>query len=189
MMASASKDETVIIWNMDRIKQHLGKNPGDPADFIITVIDDHEHVIDCIKFAPEAAAKTIMKADYNKSQFGGGTNATQNSNADQSRDITEDSTGDQTRDKDMFDDDSQIKDSSLAHDEDSRIDASKRLTAKERVAKLKAQLEMKKKMLRGEIVDDKQEEEKQADEESNAAMDTSIQIDTSKQEKEQQEQE
>lgn len=38
---------------------------------------------------------------------------------------------------------------------------------------------MKKKMLRGEIVDDKQEEEKQADEESNPA-DTSIQIDTSK---------
>lgn len=45
---------------------------GDPADFIITVIDDHEHVIDCIKFAPEAACKTIMKADYNKGQFGGG---------------------------------------------------------------------------------------------------------------------
>ena len=68
----------------------------------------------------------------------------------------------------------------MAHDEDSWIDASKRLTAKERVAKLKAQLEMKKKMLRGEIVDDKQEEEKQAAEESNAAMDTSIQLDTSK---------
>lgn len=66
MIASASKDETVIIWNMDRIRQNLGKNAGDPADYIITVIDDHEHVIDCIKFAPEAACKTIMKADYNK---------------------------------------------------------------------------------------------------------------------------
>lgn len=166
MMASASKDETVIVWNMDRLKQNFGKMIGDPSDYIITIIDDHEHVIDCIKFAPEAAAKVIMKADYNKGQFGGGgTNTTQN--ADQSRDITEDSTGDQTRDKDMFDDDSQIKDTSLAHDEESRIDASKRLTAKERVAKLKAQLEMKKKMLRGEIADpDKQEEEKQADEES-----------------------
>ena len=137
MMASASKDETVIVWNMDRLKQNFGKMIGDPSDYIITIIDDHEHVIDCIKFAPEAAAKTIMKADYNKGMFGGGgTNTTQN--ADQSRDITEDSTGDQTRDKDMFDDDSQIKDTSLAHDEESRIDASKRLTAKERVAKLKA---------------------------------------------------
>lgn len=48
---------------------------------------------------------------------------------------------------------------------------------------------MKKKMLRGEIVDDKQEEEKQADEESSLPVDTSIQIDTSKQEKEQLEQE
>ena len=98
-MASASKDETVIIWNMDRIKQNLGKMVGDPADFVITVIDDHEHVIDCIKFAPELACKTIMKADYNKGQSGGGT-------VNQSNDITEDSTGDQTRDKDMFDEDS-----------------------------------------------------------------------------------
>ena len=108
---------------------------GDPADFIITVIDDHEHVIDCIKFAPEAACKTIMKADYNKGQFAGGTTV------NQSNDVTEmDSTGDQTRDKDMFDEDSQIQDKSLSRvdDEESRIDASKRLTAKERVAKLKA---------------------------------------------------
>lgn len=147
---------------------------GDPADYIITVIDDHEHVIDCIKFAPEAACKTIMKADYNKG-FGGGeaTNA--------SNDIMEDSTGDQTRDKDMFDEDSQIQDKSLSRvdDEESRIDASKRLTAKEKVAKLKAQLEMKKKMLRGEITDEtnKLEEEKQELEED---PDTSIQIDTSK---------
>ena len=54
MMASASKDETVIIWNMDRIKQTLGKTVGvDTSDYITTIIDDHEHVIDCIKFAPE----------------------------------------------------------------------------------------------------------------------------------------
>lgn len=131
-MASASKDETVIIWNMDRIKQNLGKMIGDPADFIITVIDDHEHVIDCIKFAPEAACRTIMKADYNKGMIGGG--ATTN----QSNDIMEDSTGDQTREEE----DSQIQDKSnnvsRVDDEESRIDASKRLTAKERVAKLKA---------------------------------------------------
>jgi len=150
----------------------------DTADFIITVIDDHEHVIDCIKFAPEASCKVIMKADYNKGQFGAVT-------ANQSNDITEDSTGDQTRDKDMFDEDSQIKDQSLSRidDEESRIDASKRLTAKERVANLKKQLELKKKMLRGEIEDPtKQEEEKEQDDEN--AADTSIQIDTSKQEKE-----
>ena len=67
MIASASKDETVIVWNMEKIKQNLGKTVGvDPSDYIITIIDDHEHVIDCIKFAPEAACKVIMKADYNK---------------------------------------------------------------------------------------------------------------------------
>ena len=66
MIASASKDETVIVWNMDKIKTNLGKLSGDPSDYIITIIDDHEHVIDCIKFAPEAACKVIIKADYNK---------------------------------------------------------------------------------------------------------------------------
>ena len=75
----------------------------DTADFIVTVIDDHEHVIDCIKFAPEATCKVIMKADYNK-----GYNGTNTPN--QSSEIMDDSTGDQTRDKDMFDEDSQIKD-------------------------------------------------------------------------------
>ena len=41
MMASASKDETVIVWNMDRLKQNFGKMIGDPSDYIITIIDDH----------------------------------------------------------------------------------------------------------------------------------------------------
>lgn len=158
-MASASKDETVIVWNMDRIRQNLGKMVGDPADFIINVIDDHEHVIDCIRFAPETAAKIIMKADYNK---GFGT-------ADQSN--LEDSKDGENRSKDMFDDDSMTKDNSITADEenarkddDSRMDVSKRLTAKEKVAKLKAQLEMKKKMLRekkyeGENKEGEEEEE------------------------------
>jgi hypothetical protein len=64
-MASASKDETVIIWNMERIKQNLN-NSLDQSEYIITIIDDHEHVIDCIKFAPEASCKIIQLADYNK---------------------------------------------------------------------------------------------------------------------------
>ena len=59
-MASASKDETVIIWNLERLKQTISSSKSyDHQDFIITIIDDHEHVIDCIKFAPEAACKTI----------------------------------------------------------------------------------------------------------------------------------
>jgi hypothetical protein len=59
-MASASKDETVIIWNMDKIKQNLVQSSvNDQQDFIITMIDEHDHVIDCIQFAPTSACKTI----------------------------------------------------------------------------------------------------------------------------------
>lgn len=34
-------------------------------DYIVTVIDDHQHVIDCIKFAPDTSCQTIQKATYN----------------------------------------------------------------------------------------------------------------------------
>jgi len=59
-MASASKDETVIIWSMDRIVQNLSSSSAmDQSDYIITMIDDHQHVIDCIRFAPETACRVI----------------------------------------------------------------------------------------------------------------------------------
>jgi WD40 repeat protein len=71
LLASASKDETVIVWSLERILQNLNNSKSvDQTDFILTIIDEHEHVIDCIKFAPEAACKTIQFSDYNK---GGGT--------------------------------------------------------------------------------------------------------------------
>jgi hypothetical protein len=55
-MASCSKDESVIIWNMERIKHNINKTEAvDQTDFIFTIIDEHEHVIDAIKFAPEIA--------------------------------------------------------------------------------------------------------------------------------------
>ena len=55
-MASASKDETVIIWNQTKIIKNLNNSKSiEHEDFIVTIIDDHEHVIDCIKFAPESA--------------------------------------------------------------------------------------------------------------------------------------
>ena len=65
-MASASKDETVIIWDMTRIRQNMNKTQGvDEQDYIVAMIDEHEHVIDCIKFAPDAACQIIQRADYN----------------------------------------------------------------------------------------------------------------------------
>ena len=38
----------------------------DHQDYIMTIIDDHEHVIDAISFAPEAACKIIGSSDYSK---------------------------------------------------------------------------------------------------------------------------
>ena len=38
----------------------------DQEEFINTIIDDHEHVIDCVKFAPESACQVIQKSDYTK---------------------------------------------------------------------------------------------------------------------------
>lgn len=76
-MASASKDETVIIWNMEKIKQNINKTINvDQTDYIITMIDEHEHVIDCLKFAPEAARKVIQGADYSKMKFSSDPNQT-----------------------------------------------------------------------------------------------------------------
>ena len=67
-MASASKDETVLIWNLDKIMKNLNNSKNiDHQDFIHTIIDDHEHVIDCLQFAPDTACKVIMKANYSKS--------------------------------------------------------------------------------------------------------------------------
>ena len=55
-LASASKDETVIVWNLSKIIKNLNNTKGiDHEEFINTIIDDHEHVIDCVKFAPSSA--------------------------------------------------------------------------------------------------------------------------------------
>lgn len=62
-MASSSKDETIIIWNMERIKMQNSK------DAMISVLNEHEHVIDCVKWAPPEACKIIDQADYNKNQL------------------------------------------------------------------------------------------------------------------------
>jgi WD40 repeat protein len=61
LMASSSKDETIIIWNMDRIRS---SNPQ--KDAMISVLNEHEHVIDCLKWANPEACKIIDHAEYNR---------------------------------------------------------------------------------------------------------------------------
>lgn len=109
----------------------------DQKDFIITMIDDHEHVIDCIKFAPESACQIIQSADYSKVKLTNDLNQTNNSGEN-----------DETR----------VADESEFAEEHKRIDESdasimdnNRMTTKEKVAKLKEDLKKRKAMLRGEI--------------------------------------
>ena len=40
-------------------------NNADSDDVIIQVLSDHEHVIDCIEWAPAESARTIENAHYN----------------------------------------------------------------------------------------------------------------------------
>ena len=158
-MASASKDETVIIWNMEKIKQNLNKSLNvNQQDYIVTMIDDHEHVIDAIKFAPEAARKTIQAADYNKIK----PEANQSVN-------DPDTTGEYSRVAD-----SELEESKRQDETDASILDQNRMTTKEKVHKLKEDLKKRKAMLRGEIEQEVKQEGANAEEE--------IQIDTSKQE-------
>ena len=79
-MASASKDETVIVWDMEKIRKNINRTMSvDQTDYILTMIDEHEHVIDCIRFANEAARKTIQGADYSKIKFASDMDKTNNS--------------------------------------------------------------------------------------------------------------
>lgn len=157
-MASASKDETVIIWNMDKIRQNLNNTMGvDQQDYIITMIDDHEHVIDCIKFAPEAACKTIQTADYNKVAL-----------KDDSGENMNDSTGDNTRGEDIEEEQKRMD------GETSHMNESTRMTTKDKVAKLKQDLLKRKAMMRGEIAEEETPELDAVDPNESVQIDTTI---------------
>lgn len=65
-----------------------------------------------------------------------------------SGDIMDDSTGDNTR---GADDSEFIEESKIHEGETSRMDGNKRMTTKEKVAKLKSDLQKRKAMLRGEL--------------------------------------
>lgn len=64
LLASSSKDETIIIWNMERIR-----SANASKDAMISMLNEHEHVIDCVKWAPPEACAIIDHADYNKNQL------------------------------------------------------------------------------------------------------------------------
>ena len=130
------------------------------------MIDEHQHVIDCIKFAPEKACQVIQSSDYSKFAL----------NNNQTGDESQiDSTGDNTR---GADDSEIIEEQKRLDGETSHLNESVRVTTQQKVAKLKADLLRKKAMLRGEIVEDEEASKVEGQD-----LNDSIQIDTSKQEK------
>ncbi len=57
--ATSSKDQTIVVWTTDTVLQKQGR-----VDPIVAVLNEHEHVIDCIVWAPLESARTIEFADY-----------------------------------------------------------------------------------------------------------------------------
>jgi WD40 repeat protein len=69
LFASASKDESIVIWNCVQVREKStqgGRSGGtlDNDDAIVQVLSEHEHVIDCIVWAPTEACRTIDGANY-----------------------------------------------------------------------------------------------------------------------------
>lgn len=73
LFASASKDESIVIWNCDQVRQKSTQGRSghmENDDAIVQVLSDHEHVIDCIVWAPVESCRTIEGANY-AMNFGG----------------------------------------------------------------------------------------------------------------------
>lgn len=106
------------MWDFARLMPSVISKAGgyvDHQDYIVTIIDDHEHVIDCIKFAPESCCRTIQQADYGKA---GGANMSgdMDSTVETTPEDGEESKTDQTHD-----------------DDDSRMVSDKRQNIKDKV--------------------------------------------------------
>ena len=136
-------------------------------DYIVTVIDDHQHVIDCIKFAPESACQTIQKATYNAKLVSG---VDANQTVDENGNIIVVSTN-QTLGDANFEESKRL-------DDDSQMNIEQKMSTKEKVARLKEDLKKRKALLRGEAQLDTTVDEGNPEN----PLDQSITIDTSLQE-------
>jgi WD40 repeat protein len=62
LLASSSKDETVIVWNLEKIRTSKDSS----QDSIISILKEHENQIDCVKWAPLEANHVIDQSEYNR---------------------------------------------------------------------------------------------------------------------------
>jgi WD40 repeat protein len=64
MFASSSKDESIIVWSLDKVKS--AKDLSQQADAIVAILKEHENQIDCIKWASQESNVIIDQSDYNR---------------------------------------------------------------------------------------------------------------------------
>lgn len=115
LFASASKDESIVIWNCEMIKQKSTTGAGGltQEDAIVAILSGHDHVIDCIAWAFEEAARSIENANYN----GGTTDGAEK----EENGYAEDANAEEPKTVEVLDAD------------DSRANLQVRLTTKERI--------------------------------------------------------
>lgn len=144
LLASGSKDESIMIWNLNRIR-----TPTYSKDAIISILKEHEHMIDRVIWAPIEACHTIDKADYNKNSLAmlslQGSQSTGDINGLQTETTDDPSQSDQA-------------------DEESKEDVATpttKLTTVEKLQLMRSNLEEKKKAALKKKQDDEDQEKKQ----------------------------
>lgn len=166
LFASASKDESIVIWNCDMVRTRgtQGRNAGalDNDDAIVQVLSEHEHVIDCIVWAPTESCRTISNANYS-----GYSDKTEEVNDEVNGDAgaEEGSGGAQEATTDGM--------TQGGADDESRATATTRMTTKERIQmmknNLKSRREAHKKTNDADVVEQDEEESKEKAAQNNIA--------------------
>lgn len=156
LFASASKDESIVVWNCDQVRERstVGRSQSfaDSSDYaVVQVFSDHEHVIDCIAWAPTEACRTIDNANYTD---GGAAEEGEevNGEAEESKEGESTATGGED-----------------AKEDETRASANQRLTTKERIQQMKQILKNKREHRRNQDGADAQEEEAEETKEVRAA--------------------
>lgn len=56
LFATASNDESILVWSTEQVLQSKSQ--------VLATLDEHEHQIDAIAWAPLEAARTIEHSEY-----------------------------------------------------------------------------------------------------------------------------
>lgn len=62
LLATCSKDHTIIVWDVKQQADLLSSTSTNTASHIKCTLRDHDHIVECIAWAPESAFQTILEA-------------------------------------------------------------------------------------------------------------------------------